>query len=66
MPVKVREVIRRLRHEGWYVARRGPGDHQQWKNDAYPERRVTLDGKPNDDIKPGTWNEIQKQAGWKP
>lgn len=41
------------------------GDHRQFKNRDYPGRRVTVAGKPSDDIPPGTWNSIQKQAGWK-
>ena len=61
---KVRDVIRRLEREGW-ILKRTKGDHRQYK---HPEQRggvVTIAGRPNDDIPEGTWNSIQKQAGWK-
>lgn len=61
---EVREVIRRLADEGWELARM-EGDHRQFRHHNYPGRRVTVAGKPSRDIPPGTWNSIQKQAGWK-
>ena len=61
---KVREVIRRLHDEGWELARTR-GDHRQYRHPDYPERRVTVSGHPSEDIPPGTWNNIQRQAGWK-
>jgi predicted RNA binding protein YcfA (HicA-like mRNA interferase family) len=61
---KVREVIRRLEAEGWQLARM-EGDHRQYKHRDFPGRRVTVAGKPGSDIPPGTWNSIQKQAGWR-
>jgi predicted RNA binding protein YcfA (HicA-like mRNA interferase family) len=61
---KVRDVIRRLEQEGWERIRM-EGDHRQYTNRDYPGRRVTVAGQPGYDIPPGTWNSIQKQAGWK-
>lgn len=60
---KVRDVIKRLESEGW-VHIRTKGSHRQF---VHPDRTkiVTVAGKPNDDLKEGTWNSIQKQAGWK-
>jgi predicted RNA binding protein YcfA (HicA-like mRNA interferase family) len=61
--MKVREVLDQLRQDGWeLVATRG--SHRQFK---HPEKsgRVTVAGKPNDDLAPGTLNSIFKQAGWK-
>ena len=60
---KVRDVIRRLEAEGWLLVR-VRGDHRQFK---HPERpgRVTIAGRLNDDLPEGTWNSVQKQAGWK-
>ena len=61
---KVRDVIRRLEDEGW-ILKRIKGDHRQYK---HPDRQggvVTIAGHPNDDLAPGTWNSIQKQAGWR-
>jgi len=61
--VKVGDVLRRLRDEGWYlVATRG--SHRQFKHPT-KSGRVTVPGKPNDDLAPGTENSIFKQAGWK-
>jgi predicted RNA binding protein YcfA (HicA-like mRNA interferase family) len=57
-----RDVLRRLREEGWIEARRGPGDPRQYK---HPERpgRVTVDhGEP--EIPTGTLRSIYRQAGW--
>jgi predicted RNA binding protein YcfA (HicA-like mRNA interferase family) len=61
---KVRDVIQRLESEGW-VLRRARGDHRQYYHPEHPELRVTIAGRRNDDLPPGTWNSIQKQAGWK-
>jgi predicted RNA binding protein YcfA (HicA-like mRNA interferase family) len=59
--MKVREVLRLLRNNGWFlVAMRG--SHRQFKHDTKPGR-VTLAGKPSDDIAPGTLKSILKQAG---
>jgi len=61
--VKVGEVLRMLQDEGWYlVATRG--SHRQFKHSLKPGR-VTVPGKPSDDLAPGTLNSIQKQAGLK-
>ena len=61
--MKVREVLGLLREDGWYeVARRG--SHRQLKHATKPGR-VTVPGKPNDDLAPGTRNSILKQAGLK-
>jgi len=61
--MKVREVIRLIESDGWVqVATRG--SHRQFK---HPTKggRVTVPGKPNDELAPGTLNSILKQAGLK-
>lgn len=59
---KTREVMSRLRAEGWFVARKGPGDHLQFKHPTKPGR-VTVDaGEP--EIPTGTLRSIYRQAGW--
>ncbi len=61
--MKVREMIRLLEKDGWYlVATRG--SHRQYKHAQKPGR-VTIAGAPNDDLAPGTQNSIIKQAGLK-
>ena len=59
--MKVREVIRLLEADSWFlVATRG--SHRQDKHPTKPGR-VTLAGKPSDDLAPGTLNSVLKQAG---
>jgi len=61
--MKVRELVRLLESDGWYLARTR-GSHRQYKHPAKPGV-VTLPGKPNDDLAPGTLNSVLKQAGLK-
>lgn len=57
----VRELLVILRRDGWFlVAARG--SHRQFKHFRKPGR-VTVPGKPGDDLAPGTLNSILKQAG---
>jgi len=59
----VRAVLRMLRDDGWSeVARRG--SHRQFKH-LNKAGRVTVPGKPSNDLAPGTLNSILKQAGLK-
>ncbi len=61
--MKVREVIQLIEQDGWFlVATRG--SHRQFKHLTKPGR-VTVAGKPSDDLAPGTRNSILKQAGLK-
>jgi predicted RNA binding protein YcfA (HicA-like mRNA interferase family) len=61
--MRVREVVRMLGDDGWVlVATRG--SHRQYKHPSKPGR-VTVPGKPNDDLAPGTLNSIFKQEGLK-
>ncbi|MEE8261998.1 MAG: type II toxin-antitoxin system HicA family toxin [Gammaproteobacteria bacterium] len=61
--MNVRAVLRMLRDDGWIdVARRG--SHRQFKHQS-KSGRVTVPGKPSDDLAPGTLNSILKQAGLK-
>ena len=61
--MKVKDVIRLLEGEGWFlVATRG--SHRQYKHPVRPGR-VTVAGKPSDDLAPGTLNSILKQSGLK-
>jgi predicted RNA binding protein YcfA (HicA-like mRNA interferase family) len=61
--MKISEVLRLLQDDGWLlVATRG--SHRQYKH-ASKAGRVTVPGKPSDDLAPGTLNSILKQAGLK-
>ena len=61
--MKVREAIRLIEANGWFlVATRG--SHRQYKHPT-KAGRVTIAGKPSDELAPGTLNSILKQAGQK-
>jgi predicted RNA binding protein YcfA (HicA-like mRNA interferase family) len=61
--VKVSEILKILRQDGWVqVATRG--SHRQFKHPSKPGR-VTVPGKPSKDLHPATLNSILKQAGLK-
>ena len=58
--MKVRDVIKRLEDDRWYlVATRG--SHRQYKHATKPGR-VTVAGKPGDDLATGTLKSIWRQA----
>ena len=61
MAMKVREAIRTIEKDGWrMVAQRG--SHRQYKHPV-KAGRVTISGKPNDDLYPKTAKSILQQAG---
>ena len=58
--MKVNDVLQMLKEDGWFlVATRG--SHRQFKHPSKPGR-VSVAGKPSDDLAPGTLNSILKQA----
>jgi predicted RNA binding protein YcfA (HicA-like mRNA interferase family) len=61
--MKVRERLELPHRDGWYLAVTR-GSHRQYKHPGKPGR-VTVAGKPGDDLPPGTLNSILKQAGLK-
>ncbi len=61
--MKVAEVLRLLQQDGWSLVGQ-KGSHRQFKHGAKPGR-VTVPGKPSDDLAVGTQNSILKQAGLK-
>jgi predicted RNA binding protein YcfA (HicA-like mRNA interferase family) len=61
--VKLRELIRQLERDGWYLAALR-GSHGQLKH-PHKAGRVTVAGHPSDELAPGTLNSILKQAGLK-
>ena len=61
--MKVSEILELLRKDGWLlVATRG--SHRQFKHPV-KKGRVTVAGKPSDDLASGTLNSILKQASLK-
>jgi predicted RNA binding protein YcfA (HicA-like mRNA interferase family) len=61
--MKVRDVLRMLLNNGWYLARTR-GSHRQFKHPDKPGL-VTIAGAGNYDLSPATLNSILKQAGLK-
>lgn len=61
--MKVKEVIKLLKDEGWRLTRT-KGSHRQFKHE-FKSGTVTVSGKENIDVPPGTFNSILKQAGLK-
>jgi predicted RNA binding protein YcfA (HicA-like mRNA interferase family) len=59
---KTRDVAARLRQDGWIIARKGPGDHVQYKH-VIRAGRVTIDMGARE-IPTGTLRSIYRQAGW--
>jgi predicted RNA binding protein YcfA (HicA-like mRNA interferase family) len=63
VPPKVSDILKLLGADGWYIVTTR-GSHRQLKHSSKPGR-VTVHGKPGDDIAPGTLNSILKQSGLK-
>jgi predicted RNA binding protein YcfA (HicA-like mRNA interferase family) len=61
--MKVSDILRMLGEDGWYLASMR-GSHRQFKHPGKPGR-VTVAGKPSEDLAPGTLNSILKQSGLK-
>ena len=60
---KVKEVIKMLSTEGWYIVAQ-KGSHRQFKHND-KTGKVTVNGKPAETIDQEILNSIFKQAGWK-
>ena len=58
--MKVREVIKLVEDDGWYLVRT-KGSHRQFR---HPSKSgiVTISGNPGKDMPPGTLNSVLKQA----
>lgn len=61
--MKVRDAVRSLEKDGWYVART-KGSHRQYKHPSKPGI-VTVPGHMSDDLHPKTLSSILRQAGLK-
>ena len=61
--MKVRDIIKLIEQDGWYLARTR-GSHRQYKHSS-KRGLVTVPGKLGDDLAPGTLDSILKQAGLK-
>ena len=61
--MKVRDIIKKVEKDGWILVRTR-GSHRQYKHPTKPGL-ITIAGKPNDDLAPGTLNSVLKQGGYK-
>lgn len=61
--MKIRELLRELRKDGWYEVRRR-GSHRVMRH-SRKRGIVVVAGNPNADIKAGTLSQVLKQAGLK-
>jgi predicted RNA binding protein YcfA (HicA-like mRNA interferase family) len=61
MPLKVSEIIKMIEADGWYLVAT-KGSHRQYKHSVKPGR-VTIAGKPSQELPPGTERSILRQAG---
>ncbi|MBK6766632.1 MAG: type II toxin-antitoxin system HicA family toxin [bacterium] len=58
---RVRDAIKIVEKDGWRLAR-FVGSHRQFKHPT-KAGRVTIPGHPGDELPPGLWVSILKQAG---
>jgi predicted RNA binding protein YcfA (HicA-like mRNA interferase family) len=58
--MKIRDVIRMIEADGWYIVIT-KGSHRQYKHPV-KSGRVTIASHPGEDVAPGTFNSILKQA----
>ena len=59
--MKVREIIRLIENEGWYLVAQS-GSHRQYEHSVKPGK-VTIAGKAGADVPRGTAANILRQAG---
>lgn len=59
--MKVKDIIRLIENDGWYLVRT-KGSHRQYKHNLR-SGLTTVPGKLSDDIAIGTYKSILKQSG---
>jgi len=57
-----RQVIKRLKKDGWFMVKKGKGDHQNFKH-SDKKGKITVPH-PNKDIPKDTLRSIYRMAGW--
>ncbi|MEI8129293.1 MAG: type II toxin-antitoxin system HicA family toxin [bacterium] len=58
--MKIKEIVKLIEEDGWFLVAQ-KGSHRQFKH-TIKAGRVTIAGKPSDDMAKGTLNSILKQA----
>jgi predicted RNA binding protein YcfA (HicA-like mRNA interferase family) len=60
--VKVSEIIKQLRDDGWYLYRHNGTSHRQYKHTT-KKGKTTVNGKPSADISGSLLKSIEQQSG---
>ena len=60
--VKVSEIIKQLREDGWYLYRHNGTSHRQYKHPT-KKGKTTVNGKPSADISGSLLKSIEQQSG---
>jgi predicted RNA binding protein YcfA (HicA-like mRNA interferase family) len=64
--MKIRDLLKRLKADGW-ISRGLVGSHEQFVHPIRPGKVTVATGHGlNEEIKPGTLRSIERQAGWRP
>jgi predicted RNA binding protein YcfA (HicA-like mRNA interferase family) len=61
--MKVRDLLKMLAKDGW-AQKNQEGSHRQFVHRTKPGK-VTVNGHPSEEVAPGTFKSIMKQAGLK-
>lgn len=61
---KIREIIKILIEQGWFLARQNGTSHRQFKHHTI-HRTTTVDGKLSEDVSIGNLKCMEKQTGLK-
>ena len=61
--MKVRDVIKLIRKDGWYLEHTR-GSHHQYRHTT-KQGTLTISGQPGDEMPKGTLNSVMKHAGLK-
>ncbi len=64
MVKKVKEMIKLIEKDGWYLKSHKASSHRQYMHDT-KKGKVTINGKPSDDLNDDLIKSILKQAGLK-
>lgn len=60
---KVSEIIRMFKNDGWFISKQ-KGSHRQFKH-MLKKGKVTVNGKPSDDLWGDLLKSVEKQSGIK-
>lgn len=59
---KIRDILKQLKKNGWYLYRHKGTSHRQFKH-PHKSGKVTVNGKLSDDISGNLLKSIEKQSG---